>query len=557
MIILIILYKVKVNDFLIKHGGIMKKITLISILTILGLIAAYIYYYITLPAINIHSPGFWFFLIGGLLVLSIIVGIVTSNYDKAGKPINGKHFKNKMFSILISLTGLLVLIFIIGSILSSPLINAKKYQSILSINDRNFTDDIKEISYNEIPVLDKESATLLGSRKMGSMLEYVSQFEVANNYTQINYQGVPTRVTPLEYGSLFKWFTNRSKGIPAYLRIDMTTQEVSLVKLQEGIKYSESEHFGRNIHRHLRFNYPTYIFDNINFEINEDGTPYWICPVKDYTIGLFGGQTIGKVVIVNAITGEHESYDIEDVPVWVDRVFSAELLIDLYDYHGTLKHGYLNSIFGQRDALQTTDGYNYIALLDDVWVYTGVTSVGGDESNVGFVLMNQRTAETRYYAISGAEEYSAMASAEGQVQHLNYRATFPLLLNIGGEPTYFIALKDAAGLVKKYAMVNIEQYQIVAIGDTILECEKLYLNITENIREVDSSTILSTTGTIRKIAEAVIDGNSHYYILLENNDEIFDVNLANLIDVIKYNVGDTISFTYTISGSYNSVISLE
>lgn len=536
----------------------MKKIINFLITTVIVVIAAYIYYYITLPAVNIHSPGFWIFVIAALVIICAVVGFATANIDKSGKRNPGPFFKNKLFLIAISITGIMIGVYIIGSVLSSPIVNAKKYQQLITVTDRNFTEDIKEISYKDIPILDKESASLLGSRKMGSMVEFVSQFEVADNYTQINYQGIPTRVTPLKYGNLVKWFTNRSEGIPAYLRIDMTTQEVNLIKLKQGIKYSEAEHFSRNIYRHLRFNYPSYIFDNINFEIDDDGIPYWICPVKDYTIGLFGGQTISRVVMVNAITGDHADYAINEVPTWVDRVFSAELLISLYDYYGTLKHGYWNSVFGQRDALQTTDGYNYIALDDDVWVYTGVTSVGSDESNVGFILMNQRTAETRYYSISGAEEFSAMSSAEGKVQHLGYRATFPLLLNIGGKPTYFLALKDAAGLVKQYAMVNVEQYQIVAIGDTVNQCEKTYLEQMKTSGfSVDTTKMPKITGVIAKIAEGVVDGNSHYYIMLENNDAIFDVNVVDFLQIIKYNVGDIITFTYSEGAISNNVVGVE
>ncbi len=530
---------------------------LIPILIILA--AAYIYYYITLPAINIHSPGFWFFIIGALAVICIVIALTTANWDNKGRRLSGPNFKNKLFVTAVSLTGIVILIYIAGSILSSPMVNAKKYQQMLKIDEGNFTEDIQEISYDKIPILDKDSAALLGSRKMGSIVEYVSQFEVGNNYTQINFKGVPTRVTPLQYGSFIKWFTNRSEGIPAYMQIDMTTQEVNLMKLTKGIHYSETEYFGRNIHRYLRFHFPTYIFDTINFEIDDDGLPYWICPVKDYTIGLFGGQTVGRTVIVNAVTGEYKDYDIKDVPKWVDRVYSAELLISLYDYYGTLRHGYWNSVFSQKDALQTTDGYNYIALEDDVWVYTGVTSVARDESNVGFVLMNQRTAETRYYSISGAEEYSAMASAEGQVQHLGYRATFPLLLNIGGEPTYFIALKDDAGLVKKYAMVNISQYQVVAIGDTVNQCEKTYLELmkSNNINVEDTAKLPKITGTITKMAEGVVDGNSHYYILLNNSSAIFDVEIVNFINIIKYNVGDRVTFTYSEGTESNTVLGVE
>jgi uncharacterized membrane protein SirB2 len=518
-----------------------------------------LYYYITLPAINFHSPGFWFFIIGAFVILCIILGFIAFNKSKDNSLSKLKLFKSKLFTLACGVTILVVLIYIVGSILSSPMVNAKRYQRLLTITDRNFAEDIKEISYNKIPILDKESAELLGSRKMGSILEYVSQFEVGTNYTQINYQGSPVRVTPLKYGNFFKWLSNRSNGIPAYMRIDMTTQDVQLIKLDNGIKYTDSEHFGRNIYRYLRFNYPSYIFDTINFEIDDDGIPYWICPVKEYTIGLFGGQTIGRAVIVNAITGELHDYSIEDVPTWVDRVYSAELLISLYDYYGTLKHGYWNTVFSQRDALQTTDGYNYIALENDVWVYTGVTSVGSDESNVGFVFMNQRTAETRFYSISGAEEYSAMASAEGKVQHLGYRATFPLILNIGNQPTYFIALKDAAGLVKSYSMVNIAQYQIVAIGDTVSECEKIYLEQMKlnGIGVEDTSKLPKVTGAIKKIAEGVVAGNSHYYILLNNSNEIFDVTVADFIQIITYDVGDTITFLYTTGTKSNTVLGIE
>ena len=330
--------------------------------------------------------------------------------------------------------------------------------------------------------------------------------------------------------------------------IDMATQETECVRLPEGqyIKYSPAEYFNRNIYRHLRFNYPTYIFDTLSFEIDDEGTPYWICPVKQFNVGLFGGQTIGKVVLCNAVTGETISYDIDDAPTWIDHVYSAELLIELYDYHGVLKNGFLNSILSQKGCLMTTDGYNYIVKDDDVWVYTGVTSVSGDESNVGFVLMNQRTMESRFYACPGAEEFSAMDSAQGQVQHLGYIATFPLLLNVSGEPTYFMALKDSAGLVKMYAMVNISKYQNVAIGDTVAECVKDYQNLLKQngISSVDSGAGLEVKAVIEKISPVVIEGNSHYYITLAGKTGIYDVDVSAYPEIVTYDVNDVIGFTY-------------
>lgn len=463
----------------------------------------------------------------------------------------------KIFGILILIIGV---VYLAGTLLSSPIINAKKYQSLLKVEEREFTKDIEEVSFDKIPLLDKDSAEILGDRKMGSMVDMVSQFEADNIYSQINYQDRPVRVSPLKYASPIKWLTNQSEGIPAYIMIDMTNQNTELVKLEEGIKYSTSEYFNRNIYRHLRFAHPTYIYGELSFEIDDEGVPYWIAPVKKFNIGLFGGETVGKVVLCNAITGETTTYDVEDAPQWIDRAYSADLLVELFNYYGTLKHGFFNSILGQRDCLRATEGYNYLALDDDVWMYTGVTSVNGDQSNVGFVLANQRTMETRYYEVEGATEAAAMASAEGQVQNLKYTATFPMLLNVADEPTYFIALKDDAGLVKKYALVNIQKYQIVAVGDSVNECEESYRNLLVKNgitkEKEDTRQEKSISGKITKIAQGVVDGNSHYYIMLDSSDQIFDVSVVDHIDIIRYEEGQTITMEYKEDTPANTVTAI-
>ncbi len=525
------------------------------IIIIAALIVLGVYYYVTIPAINIHSTGTWgvIFLLVVILLLISLLKHFRENRETTVEGVNKLHFRIKEASLTFKVLGILLIIlcfvYAVGYLLSSPFFNAAKYQSLLGIEEREFTDDIKEVDYQTIPLLDKDSAAILGNRKMGSMVDMVSQFEVTSDYSQINYKGKPVRVTPLTYASPIKWLTNQKNGIPAYILIDMTTQDTECVKLDKGIKYSKGEYFNRNIYRHLRFKYPAYIFaEQIFFEIDDQGTPYWVCPVKKFNIGLFGGQTIGRVVLCNAQTGECINYAVEDVPEWIDKVYSAELLINLYDYSGLLKHGYWNSLLGQKDCLQSTNGYNYIALDDDVWVYTGVTSVSGDQSNVGFVLMNQRTMETRYYKVEGAIEDSAMSSAEGQVQNLGYRATFPLLLNIADEPTYFMALKDSAGLVKKYAMVNVQKYQWVAIGDTLQECEKNYTELlnTNGIVSDMAEDIKNITGKIKSIAPIVLEGNTHYYICLENSEDIFDVDMqdSSLIQTVKYQVGDSVTIEY-------------
>ena len=528
---------------------------------IVTIVAGFIYFYVELPPINLHSAALYSFFLF-LSVVYCITAVITSGIYRQAE--NGKTFwKLLKGSCIVPLIviGAVFVIYVVGGLLSSVVIRSGAYAKLITVETGDFTQDIEEISFDQIPMLDRDSAEKLGDRKLGELADMVSQFEVADNYTQINYKGRPVRVTPLRYGDIFKWLNNRSAGLPAYLIIDMVTQEVDVVRLPEGMHYTTAEHFSRNLYRHLRFQYPTYIFNEPTFEIDEEGTPYWICSVADYKIGLFGGKTIGRVVLCNAVTGECTDYAVKDVPSWVDRVYSADLLVQLYDYYGSLKHGFINSVLGQKDCLTTTNGYNYLAMNDDVWVYTGVTSITSDQSNVGFVLMNERTMETKYYQVEGAIEDSAMSSAEGKVQNLGYTATFPLLLNITNEPTYFIALKDDSGLVKMYAMVNVQKYQIVATGDSVSECEKNYMELMKqngvNAETKESDSVKKATGTIAKITDAVVEGNTHQYILLENDSDIYDVSVVDYLDIVRYGVGDTITFEYMEGEQANTVLGIE
>ncbi|WP_276685766.1 Tat pathway signal sequence, partial [Slackia piriformis] len=411
---------------------------------------------------------------------------------------------------------------------------------------------------------DRESAVLLGNRTMGAMSDLVSQFEISPLYSQINYQDHPVRVSPLVYADLFKWLQNREQGIPAYVIVDMTSQDAQVVRLEgdKAIKYSESEPLARNIDRYVQLKYPFYMFGEKSFEIDDEGNAWWICPVRDFTIGLFGGETVSRAVLVNASTGECQDLDVSEVPEWVDRVYPANLLIQQYNWSGKYKDGWINSWLGQNGVVQTTPGtdgtlgYNYIAKDDDVWMYTGVTSATGDNSIVGFVLVNQRTSESHFYSVAGATEDSAMQSAEGQVQNLRYQATFPILINVSNTPTYFMALKDDAGLVKKYAMVDIRSYQNVAVGDTVADTQKAYMSLIaangSGEGSASSDSAIEASGTIKTIAQAVIEGNSHFYVTLDGDSRIYDFALPGMLNVVSYAVGDTITFRY-IEGDPTSV----
>ena len=515
---------------------------------IVTIVAGFIYFYVELPPINLHSAAFYSFFLF-LSVVYCITAVITSGIYRQAE--NGKTFwKLLKGSCIVPLIviGAVFVIYVVGGLLSSVVIRSGAYAKLITVETGDFTQDIEEISFDQIPMLDRDSAEKLGDRKLGELADMVSQFEVADNYTQINYKGRPVRVTPLRYGDIFKWLNNRSAGLPAYLIIDMVTQEVDVVRLPEGMHYTTAEHFSRNLYRHLRFQYPTYIFNEPTFEIDEEGTPYWVCPRIVKRIGLFGGTDIQGAVLVNAITGESQYYT--DIPTWVDGVYSAEIIMDQYDYYGTYQGGFINSLFGQKNVTVTTEGYNYIAANDDVYVYTGVTSAGSDESNIGFILTNQRTKQTTFYSIAGAEEFSAMNSAEGVVQHLNYSATFPLLLNICNQPTYFMALKDYAGLVKMYAMVNVQQYQIVATGASVEECQSNYYKLLrQNKLDTGEAPILpadedTVTGIVTALRSAVIDGTTMYYVTLDADNTVYCISAGEVEKVILLNVGDRITITY-------------
>ncbi len=528
--------------------------TLINLLVTLVFAAAY--FYAELPALNFQNPDFYVFvfLCCGVYCLS---AVFTAGFQGGG--VGGYFgFLKKQCRLPVLAIGLLAAVVVVGALSSWVVIRAGSYAQLLTPETGDFTAEVEEISYDQIPMVDKDSAQRLATRKLGELADMVSQFEIREDFTQINYQGRPVRVASLEYADLIKWFTNRDQGLPAYLIVDMVTQDVEVVRLEEGMKYTPAEHFGRNLQRHLRFSYPTYLFADPVFEINEAGEPYWVCPRMVKTIGLFGGTDINGAVLVNAVTGESQYY--EEVPSWVDQLYVANLIMQQYDYYGMYQNGFLNSIFGQKDVKVTTDGYNYIAIGDDVYMYTGVTSVTSDQSNIGFLLSNQRTKETRFYSCAGATEGSAQASAQSQVQQMRYTATFPLLLNIADQPTYFMSLKGEDGLVKMYAMVNVQQYSIVSTGGTVAACETSYRQaladnglIDDGETEVTPSDQEEVSGAIAEIRSAVMDGNSYYFFRLESSETFYAVSAADSPLAVILNVGDRVRITYN-AGEEGSIL---
>lgn len=518
--------------------------------------------YIMLFPYNIQSPTTWGLVIGIILLFTILDWIFTSSVklksvDAAmGQPVSfnidsdvnfKQGFRKYFIFAAIGLGAIAVIVYAY----SSTIFHAKTYANIAgaTIETRTFTEDIlPSENIENISLMDTESAQILGSRALGTLSDLVSQFEISEVYTQINLNGAPKKVTPLEYADLFKFFANMSSGIPGYISVDPVKNTSEYVKLDKPIYYAESAYFDKDLMRKLRFDFRWAMFGNVYFEIAEDGTPYYVAPVLKHTIGLFGGEDVQGAVTLNACTGESTYYDRKDIPTWIDIVFDGAMLTQRYDWYGLLSGGFLNSVFANKDCKKVTSDFGYKMFDDDVWVFTGVTSLASDQSNIGFVLMNSRTAEIRYYAIPGAEEYSVMRSAEGEVQHLNYRASFPSVVNIDGQPTYIMVLKDKGSLVKQYALIHVERYNIVVTATTQKEAISKYRaalagnGIGASPGEfVDPNSV---TMRIDDIKFLTIEGNSWAY-LIGSDGQLYKMPVSQDETVILLKPGDSIELSVT------------
>lgn len=506
------------------------------------------FYYAYFPAINIHLEIFWTTLIVVFLSLAIILGAKSSISQMVGRL--SKKPSIKEFSWFAKLCSVLVIVcvgvLIVGSALGATLFRSRAYANLLPVDKREFTEDIEQSDQvTDIALMDTESARIFGNRKIGSLSDVVSQYEIEADYTQISIKGQPMKVSGLKYASFFKWWNNRNSGVPGYVQVNPVNSEAKYVKLTKPMKYLPSAYFNYNLQRHVQLTYPTKIISGYKFEVDDDGNPYYICPTMTARVGLFGGIDVNGVIICDPIDGECQYYAIGDCPSWVDSVYDGHLLTKKYNWHGMLSGGYINSIIGQKGCKQATDDFGYKIIGDDVWVYTGVTSANGDQSNIGFVMMNQRTSEARYYQVSGAEEHSAMSAAEGEVQEKGYKASFPSLINVSGTPTYIMVLKDAGGLVKLYAMVNVEQYNIVATATSQTKVFEEYKTLlaSDGKLETEENDLKEDTITVQSVEYIDSDDGTMVYIK-DTNHQVYKQAFKEDESLIRISAGDVLHVKY-------------
>ena len=548
-------------------GSTVKRVIVSLLLTV---VVAAVAYYFMLPPLNFKALELYIYIAVIIMSYIGIFGVLSKAYFR---PEYMEYAKNKV-KIPIALILVLAAFVGVGYLTGIELFRAKDYAELIDVKEGDFADEVAEVDFGSVPRLDKDSSNMIATRALGELSDYVSQFVVNSYYsTQINYKGTPVRVQSLDYGDVFKWLKNTKDGIPAYIIVDMTTQKAETVRLEEGMKYSPAEHFNEYLVRHARFKYPSLMFGDPSFEIDETGRPYWIIPVLDKTIGLFGGTDVIGAIIVDSINGDTtlvstsldkntklptDKFVTDKEFQWLDQVYSASIVNQQYNFYGKYNNGFINSIIGQENVRVTSSGYNYLALNDDVYMYTGVTSISSDQSIIGFVLINQRTKEAVYYQQAGALEETARTSAQGKVQQYGYAATFPILLNVSGEPTYFMALKDSSQLVKMYAMVNVEQSTIVGVGSNLAECTENYaaelqkngVNVDvdvdsmgqEETPDAPKDETVDVKGKVEEIRSVITGGETYFYIKLVDGNSYYKVAVKDAEKIVILNVGDEITF---------------
>ena len=429
-------------------------------------------------------------------------------------------------------------LYVIYQISSTPVLLSKQYRDLIgTIETKSFSEEIPVVDVSKIPTVDEAYARRLGEKKLGEDVGLGSQVYVGD-YTLISMSDELFWVAPLEHIDPIKWFTNR-QGTPGYIMVSATdAQDVRLVQEDaEGnpikLKYLPSAYFNEDIKRKVYFE--GNMFEGLtdySFELDDSGRTYWVVTTYTKKVGIHGGADATGVVVVDAQTGETNKYSVEDAPKWIDRIYPQSFVIEQINDWGWYTNGFFNTLFAKKGIIQTTPGTNYMYIDGEWYFYTGMTSVGSDESTVGFMLSNTRTKETTFYKIAGATETSAMKSAEGKVQNLGYSSSFPLLLNIENEPTYFMTLKDNQGLVKQYAFVNVDDYSKVGTGETLDDARvnytKLVFGSQGNFTDTTTGERKMVTATIERLGVSQTNGTTYYTIILKEYPEFLLISPATI-----------------------------
>lgn len=509
-----------------------------------ALIIVSIYAIIQLPVLRLDFTS----LFSTLTIFFIIAGILDMMLDKGEST---SKLAKRNFSIAIVLIAYII---IVPFITSSPILHSKSYRNLLGeVKESNFAKDVSPVSVNDIRLVDEDMAMKLGDKKLGEVPAIGSVSKLGKFHIQ-SVDGELYWVAPLVHRDIIKWVTNMS-GTTGYVMVSASDpQDVRLVQEVNGkpikIVYQPDAYLHQDLRRHMYLKgYVNVGMTDFTLEINDEGKPYWVVTLYENAVGYNGKNATG-IATVDTQTGEVKSYDIKNAPKWIDRIQPQEFVTQQINDWGTYVNGFLNAVISEKGVLVATEGTSLVYGDDgkSYW-YTGITSAGADDSTIGFMLVDTRTKEARLYKQPGATETAAMVSATGKVQEKNYEATFPVMYNILGKPTYVMSLKDKAGLVKMVAFVSVEDFNIVGIGDTKEEALRSYREQLKskgnNVNIENDTTKISNTGIIQRINSDVIDGNTSYYFTIDSvKDSIFIVSSKISTEVPITKEGDSVKISY-------------
>jgi hypothetical protein len=415
---------------------------------------------------------------------------------------------------------------------STPLFFSQSYRNLLGeVRESSFTADVEPINLAQIRIVDEETARKLADKTIGEVPALGSEVQLGEMALQ-KVKGKLYYVAPLEHRGVFQWLSNYSRGSKGFVMVSATNpQDVHLVQNTGGhdvyIKYQTRGFIFDYLPRYLYFHGVVNAgMADFSFEIDDELNPYWVVTLYRNKVGYGGSDAVG-VVLVNAATGQISRYGLDNVPSWVDRVQPAAFIYNQIKNWGEYVNGYWNTVFARTGTLKPTDREMHLIYGNDdrVYWYTGISSLGKDESTVGFLLVDSRTKEAKWYKVAGANETSARQSAEGQVQEKGYRAGYPVLYNISGIPTYIAPLKDKEGLLKAVAFISVENYNLVGVGPDIESAQRAYRqSLTSKgnlIVPQNAVSQLSVEGRISRITQVVRGGESYFYLMLENDPRIF------------------------------------
>ena len=506
-----------------------------------------VYAFVKLPVLRVDFTSLYYV----LAMFFVIAGILNMVFDREEQRFTITNKTN--FKIAI---GILAIAVVLPTLASTPIIRAKAYRNLLgTVKESEFTKDVSPVNVNEIRIVDEEMAMKLGDKKLGE----VPAIGSVSKLGKFHIQKVGEKlywVAPLVHRDFIKWVTNMS-GTNGYVMVSANDpQDVKLVQKANGedvkIVYQPDAYILQDLHRHVYINGGmSKGMADYTLEIDDNGKPYWVVSLYEHKVG-FGGANVNGTAIVDAKTGETKFYSIKDTPEWVDRIQPESFVVDQINSWGVYVNGFINSVISEKGVLKATEGTSLVYGEDNksYW-YTGITSAGGDESTIGFMLVDSRTKEAKLYKQPGATEMAAMKSAEGSVQEKNYEATFPVMYNILGQPTYVSSLKDKAGLVKRVVFVSVEDYNIVGVGRDKAEAMKNYKDALESggssleIYESDEFD-KELEGTVKRIAADTKNGNTVYYLTLDTDEgNIFYATSKISKELPLTKEGDKIKITFS------------